>query len=45
MAFYWKVKKPAQRMIDFTKKRVSDIPKTSYAGTTSVEMGAVFPKF
>ena len=40
-------KVPAQRMIDFTQKRVStDIPKTSYVpGTTSVEMGEVFPKF
>ena len=40
-------KAPAQRMIDFTQKRVSsDIPKTSYVpGTTSVEMGAVFPEF
>jgi len=40
-------KVPAQRMIDFTQKRVSsDIPKTSYVpGTTSVEMGAVFPGF
>jgi uncharacterized FAD-dependent dehydrogenase len=43
--FIGKVKVPAQRMIDFTQKRVSsDIPKTSY-GTTSVEMGAVFPIF
>ena len=40
-------KVPAQRMIDFTQKKVSsDIPKTSYVpGTTSVEMGAVFPEF
>ena len=40
-------KVPAQRMIDFTQKRVSsDIPKTSYVpGTTSVEMGQVFPEF
>ena len=40
-------KVPAQRMIDFTQKKVSsDIPKTSYVpGTTSVEMGAVFPGF
>jgi len=38
---------PAQRMIDFTQRKVSaDIPKTSYVpGTTSVEMGAVFPGF
>ncbi|MDI6049150.1 FAD-binding protein [Flavobacterium sp. XS2P24] len=40
-------KVPAQRMIDFTQNRVSsDIPKTSYVpGTTSVEMGLVFPRF
>jgi uncharacterized FAD-dependent dehydrogenase len=40
-------KVPAQRMIDFTKNQVSsEIPKTSYVpGTTSVEMGAVFPGF
>ena len=40
-------KVPAQRMIDFTQNRVSsDIPKTSYVpGTTSVEMGQVFPSF
>jgi hypothetical protein len=40
-------KVPAQRMIDFTKSVVSsDIPKTSYVpGTTSVEMGQVFPGF
>ena len=40
-------KVPAQRMIDFTQKKVSsDIPKTSYVpGTTSVEMGAVYPSF
>ena len=40
-------KVPAQRMVDFTKNRVSsEIPKTSYVpGTTSVEMGAVFPGF
>jgi uncharacterized FAD-dependent dehydrogenase len=38
---------PAQRMIDFTQNKVSsDIPKTSYVpGTTSVEMGQVFPGF
>ena len=40
-------KVPAQRMVDFTKNIVSsDIPKTSYVpGTTSVEMGPVFPGF
>lgn len=40
-------KVPAQRMIDFTQSKVStDIPKTSYVpGTTSVEMGRVFPGF
>ncbi|KAF2510835.1 FAD-dependent oxidoreductase [Flavobacterium zhairuonense] len=40
-------KAPAQRMIDFTKSKVSaDIPKTSYVpGTTSVELGQVFPGF
>lgn len=40
-------KVPAQRMIDFTQSRVSsDLPKTSYVpGTTSVEMGQVFPGF
>ena len=40
-------KVPAQRMVDFTKNIVSsDIPKTSYVpGTTSVEMGEVFPGF
>jgi len=38
---------PAQRMVDFTRKHVSaDIPKTSYLpGTTSVELGEVFPGF
>jgi uncharacterized FAD-dependent dehydrogenase len=38
---------PAQRMIDFTQTRVSsEIPKTSYVpGTTSVELGQVFPGF
>ena len=38
---------PAQRMVDFTQKKLSsDIPKTSYVpGTTSVEMGEVFPGF
>jgi uncharacterized FAD-dependent dehydrogenase len=40
-------KAPAQRLIDFTQNKVSnDIPKTSYVpGTTSVEMGQVFPGF
>jgi len=40
-------KVPAQRMIDFTQNKVSaEIPKTSYVpGTTSVEMGEVFPGF
>ena len=40
-------KVPAQRMVDFTQSKVStSIPKTSYVpGTTSVEMGAVFPGF
>lgn len=40
-------KVPAQRMVDFTKNCVSsEIPKTSYVpGTTSVEMGQVFPGF
>jgi uncharacterized protein len=40
-------KVPAQRMIDFTQNKVSaNIPKTSYVpGTTSVEMGQVFPGF
>ncbi|OIQ21463.1 MAG: FAD-binding protein [Flavobacterium sp. MedPE-SWcel] len=38
---------PAQRMVDFTQSKVStDIPKTSYLpGTTSVELGQVFPNF
>ena len=40
-------KVPAQRMIDFTQTKVSTaIPKTSYVpGTTSVELGEVFPTF
>ncbi len=40
-------KAPAQRMVDFTQNKVStSIPKTSYVpGTTSVEMGEVFPGF
>lgn len=38
---------PAQRMVDFSQKKVSTaIPKTSYVpGTTSVELGEVFPSF
>lgn len=38
---------PAQRMIDFTQsKQSSDISKTSYVpGTTSAELGQVFPNF
>ena len=38
---------PAQRMVDFTQNKVSSsIPTTSYVpGTTSVEMGQVFPGF
>jgi uncharacterized FAD-dependent dehydrogenase len=40
-------KVPAQRMVDFTQNKVSSfIPKTSYVpGTTSIEMGQVFPDF
>jgi len=40
-------KVPAQRMVDFSQKKVSEnIPKTSYVpGTTSVELGEVFPEF
>ncbi len=40
-------KVPAQKMVDFTQNKVSsNIPKTSYVpGTTSVEMGTVFPGF
>ena len=40
-------KVPAQRMIDFTQSKISaSIPKTSYVpGTTSVELGTVFPDF
>ncbi|AWG21490.1 FAD-binding protein [Flavobacterium faecale] len=40
-------KVPAQRMVDFVQNKVStEIPKTSYVpGTTSVEMGQVFPGF
>lgn len=38
---------PAQRLVDFTQGKVStSIPKTSYVpGTTSVELGQVFPGF
>jgi hypothetical protein len=37
----------AQRMVDFSQQKVSaSIPKTSYVpGTTSVELGNVFPRF
>lgn len=40
-------KVPAQRMVDFSQKKSSaEIPKTSYVpGTTSVELGEVFPSF
>ena len=40
-------KVPAQRLVDFTQSKVSaTIPKTSYVpGTTSVELGQVFPGF
>ena len=40
-------KVPAQKMVDFTQNKVSsNIPKTSYVpGTTSIEMGQVFPGF
>lgn len=40
-------KVPAQRLVDFTQRKLSaDIPKTSYVpGTTSVELGQVFPNF
>ena len=40
-------KVPAQRLVDFTKGRLSDnIPKTSYQpGTTSVELGSLLPDF
>lgn len=40
-------KVPAQKMVDFTQKKIStNIPKTSYIpGTTSVELGEVFPDF
>ena len=40
-------KVPSQRMVDFTQNKISqNIPKTSYVpGTTSVEMGQVFPGF
>ena len=38
---------PAQRMVDFANRRVSDhLPKTSYVpGVVSVELGEVFPRF
>lgn len=38
---------PAQRMVDFSQSKVSEnIPQTSYVpGTTSVELGGVFPGF
>jgi len=38
---------PAQRMVDFTNKKVSEsLPKTSYVpGVVSSELGDVFPKF
>jgi uncharacterized FAD-dependent dehydrogenase len=38
---------PAQKMVDFTQNKLStNIPKTSYVpGTTSVELGQVFPGF
>lgn len=38
---------PAQRMVDFTQSKISnEIPKTSYVpGTTSIELGQVFPGF
>jgi uncharacterized protein len=40
-------KVPAQKMVDFSQKKISsEIPKTSYVpGTTSVELGEVFPAF
>ncbi len=40
-------KVPAQRMVDFVQSKTSaSIPKTSYVpGTTSVELGQVFPGF
>lgn len=38
---------PAQRMVDFSQGKVSSsIPKTSYVpGTTSIELGEVFPNY
>ncbi len=38
---------PAQRMVDFSNKKISDsLPKTSYVpGVVSSELGDVFPKF
>uniref|UniRef100_UPI004049B96C NAD(P)/FAD-dependent oxidoreductase n=1 Tax=Flavobacterium sp. TaxID=239 RepID=UPI004049B96C len=40
-------KVPAQRMIDFTKNKISDsIPKTSYVpGTTSANLSELFPDY
>ncbi|AWM12988.1 FAD-binding protein [Flavobacterium sediminis] len=40
-------KVPAQRMVDFSQRKTSaEIPKTSYVpGTTSIELGEVFPGF
>lgn len=40
-------KVPAQRMVDFSNKRVSgELPKTSYVpGVVSAELGEVFPRF
>ena len=40
-------KVPAQRMVDFSQRKISaEIPKTSYVpGTTSIELGEVFPGF
>lgn len=38
---------PAQRMVDFSQSKISEsIPQTSYVpGTTSIELGQVFPGF
>lgn len=40
-------KAPAQRMVDFSNKKISsELPKTSYVpGTVSTELGQVFPNF
>lgn len=40
-------KAPAQRMVDFSNKKMSsELPKTSYVpGTVSTELGEVFPNF